>query len=116
MTDLDYTIKLRIYRGEKVFGPGMAELLENIMEHGSLRAAATAMGMAYSKAWKVLRTAESSLAFPLLRAQTGGKGGGGMVLTPQGVAFLSAYRAFEADVHKQAAKTFSAHFEVFIVK
>ena len=111
---LRYKLRIRIFRDEKVFGPGMAELAENITKTGSLRAAAAEMGMAYSKAWKLLRIAESSLGFKLLCAKTGGRGGGGMVLTPDGTAFLEAYRAMERELGEYADKKFAEHFAHFI--
>ena len=56
----------------KFFGEGPCRLLHGVEETGSLRAAAQAMGMAYTKALKLLRTAEQSLGFPLTRRSTGG--------------------------------------------
>ena len=47
--------------GERVFGPGPAELLRRIRECGSLRAASISMGMAYTKALALVRTAEKGL-------------------------------------------------------
>lgn len=75
----------------KVFGPGIAQLLHRVREYHSLRAAAQSMNMAYSKAWTVLRTAEEQLGFKLLHSSTGGKGGGGAVLTPEGEDLLERY-------------------------
>lgn len=52
----------RFYQnGERVFGPGVAELLKRVQEHHSLRAAAFSMEMAYSKAWQIIRTAGGRL-------------------------------------------------------
>ena len=63
-------------------------------ETGSLRAAALSMGMAYSKALKLLTNAEAALGFPLTMRTTGGKDGGGSVLTPQGKEWLKKYEAY----------------------
>ena len=83
---------VRFYAEEhKVFGPGIAQLLHRVREYHSLRAAAQSMNMAYSKAWTVLRTAEEQLGFKLLHSSTGGKGGGGAVLTPEGEDLLERY-------------------------
>lgn len=35
-------------------GPGMARLLEQVVTHGSIRAAAASMGMSYRKAWLLI--------------------------------------------------------------
>ena len=65
-TPLHCGISLRLYRDEKVFGPGVAELLETIRETHSLRSAAMKMDMAYSKAWKVVKAAEKGMMAALL--------------------------------------------------
>lgn len=35
---LSYRVRIQIYKGEKCFGPGIAELLTRVQETGSLRA------------------------------------------------------------------------------
>ena len=49
---LRYTLMLRVYGEERIFGPGIAELLERVEQTHSLRKATADMGMAYSKAWR----------------------------------------------------------------
>ena len=68
------------------------------------------MQMAYSKAWKMLKTAEAQLGFPLLETQTGGKGGGGAALTEKGAEFLARYIAFGEALEKEAQKQFQKYF------
>ncbi len=82
--------------GEKFFGEGPARLLKGIEEHGSLRSAALSMDMAYTKALKLMKNAEAALGFPLTTRMTGGKSGGGSVLTPEGKEWLSRYEAYTA--------------------
>lgn len=86
---------VRLYREDKVFGPGVAELLETVRDTRSLRSAAMKMDMAYSKAWKVIKAAEKGLGFPLLDTMTGGRQGGGATLTERAETLLTQYRAFE---------------------
>ena len=107
---LRYTITLRLYGEEKIFGPGIAELLERVDELHSLRKATIAMGMAYSKAWSIIKAAERSLSFPLLITSTGGRGGGGAELSEPGRRFLQAYRSFEQTVHDYADEVFEDLF------
>ena len=80
--------------GIKFFGEGPCRLLRAVEKTGSLRAAAMEMEMAYSKASKILKQAESTLGFPLTARSTGGKDGGGSVLTPEGKQFLRQYEAY----------------------
>ena len=80
--------------GEKFFGEGPARLLRGVEAHGSLRAAAMSMDMAYTKALKLIRNAENALGFPLIRRSTGGKDGGGSNLTDEGREWLERYEAY----------------------
>ena len=80
--------------GEKFFGEGPARLLRGVEEQGSLRAAAMSMDMAYTKALKLIRNAETALGFALIRRSTGGKDGGGSYLTEKGKEWLERYEAY----------------------
>lgn len=102
-------ITFRDENGEKFFGEGPARLLRNIEEHGSLRAAALSMDMAYTKALKLMKNAEAALGFPLITRTIGGKSGGGSILTPDGKAWLSKYEAYTAacaEANQQMLRTF----------
>lgn len=80
--------------GQRVFGEGPYRLLLAVEELGSLRAAAQSMGMAYTKALRILKRAEQVLGCPLTCRQVGGKDGGGSRLTSQGKEVLEKYAAF----------------------
>ena len=80
--------------GNKFFGEGPWQLLRCVEKTGSLRAAAMEMEMAYSKASKLLKQAEQNLGFPLTTRSTGGRDGGGSVLTSQGRQWLGQYEAY----------------------
>ena len=99
-------VNVRIFGEEKCFGPGVADLLERVDRLHSLRKATIEMDMAYSKAWKIVKIAETNLGFPLLVSVTGGKGGGGAELTEDAKRFLAAYRRFEESVRSYADETF----------
>ena len=49
-----------------VFGRGIANLCLGVREAGSLNAAAKGMGMAYSKAWRIVKDTEAALGIQLL--------------------------------------------------
>ena len=80
--------------GNKFFGEGPLRLLRSVERTGSLRAAAIEMEMAYSKAIRLLKQAEANLGFHLTQRSTGGKDGGGSVLTPEGKRWLRQYEAY----------------------
>lgn len=107
---LHYAFLLRIYREDKVFGPGVSRLLHLVDNLGSLRMAAKEMGMAYSKAWNMIKRSEEGLGFLLLDSQTGGKKGGGANLTSEGRAFLEAFDGFERELNQQAEGLFKKYF------
>ena len=108
---LRYDLRLRLFRGDKCFGPGVAELLHGVEQRGSIRAACREMGMAYSKAWKILKRAEEDLGFALLVREAGGSGGGNAVLTPEGRDFLRRYDAFTHAVQREADRLYAAYFD-----
>lgn len=109
-TPLHYGIALRLYRDDKVFGPGVAELLETVRETRSLRSAAMKMDMAYSKAWKVIKEAEKGFGFALLDTATGGRQGGGATLTGDAETLLTRYRAFEAECKQAVQAAYDRYF------
>ena len=74
--------------GHRVFGPGPVDLLERVGELGSLRAAAMEMGMAYTKATRLVRDAERAFGFSLTERTVGGTGGGGSRLTPEALDLI----------------------------
>src|SRR5690606_14897979 len=84
-------------------GPGKADLLEAILNHGSISAAGRAMGMSYKRAWDLVNTMNTSFAKPLVATAKGGARGGGAEVTPFGQTILSAYRDVENKAHLAVA-------------
>ena len=96
--------------GIKFFGEGPCRLLGFVEKTGSLRAAAMEMEMAYSKASKILKQAESSLGFALTTRSTGGKDGGGSTLTPEGKQWLRQYEAYRDACVKANRELYRQYF------
>lgn len=69
-------------------------LLSKIGSLGSLSAAAKACGMSYKGAWQAVEAMNLAAGEELVRAQKGGTGGGGMVLTAAGESLVNAYLLF----------------------
>lgn len=104
-------LSLRLFCGDdKCFGPGVAELLHRVQKESSLRAAAMSMGMAYSKAWSVIRNSEAALGFKLLVSTTGGKHGGGAILSPEAEKLLAAYEEYRRLLRQYAEEAFTQFF------
>ena len=113
--ELQLKLRIRLFTddNQRCFGPGIATLLERVREHRSLRAAAVSMEMAYSKAWRIIRTAEDVFGCKLLESTVGGQHGGGAVLTPEAERILAAYRDYQADVEQYARGKFDEAFGFF---
>ena len=107
---LKLTVRLYTDDNQRCFGPGIATLLERVREHSSLRAAAASMEMAYSKAWRIIRTAEEVFGCKLLSSTIGGRNGGGAKLTPQAERLLAAYNAYVKEVTEFSQNKFNEHF------
>ncbi len=111
---MTYNLSCRLFTDAKCFGPGVAQLLHAVQELHSLRAAALSMDMAYSKAWTIIKNSEKALGFSLLDSTTGGKGGGGAALTPEGARLLRAYDTFCSRLHDAADELFQEEFTPFL--
>jgi molybdate transport system regulatory protein len=94
----------------KAFGDGPYELLKWVEKTKSLHRAAQRMGMAYSKAWRLLGMLEERLGFPLLERRTGGSSGGGSRVTPTAKEFMDRYGKFQKETRDTLEKIYRKHF------
>ena len=90
-----------------LFGRGIASLCLGVRETGSLNAAAKGMGMAYSKAWRIIKDTEAALDLQLLNRD----GAHGSDLTEAGNKLLDTYLAIEEKLQKEAEELFEAAFK-----
>ena len=105
-------VKLRLARQGIFFGPGTAALLELIEETGSIQEACAAMELSYSKGSRIIKNTEKEFGVKLLERWTGGTGGGGSRLTPEGKRMLGCYRKLEAKVQQSAEELFKECFSL----
>jgi molybdate transport system regulatory protein len=89
-------------------GPGKIRLLEAIRDSGSLSRGARSMGMSYRRAWLLVESLKQSFREPVTVASTGGKDGGGMLVTEFGDALINNYRELERDFATLAARRLQA--------
>jgi molybdate transport system regulatory protein len=88
-------------------GPGKIQLLESIERTGSLRQAASALGMSYRRAWLLLNEINQAFNERAALASIGGVGGGGVVLTPFGNELVARYRAAARRIENVAKTEFA---------
>lgn len=80
---------------EERLGHGKIELMELIIETGSISAAGRAMDMSYRRAWLLVDALNHMFRQPVIESQRGGKQGGGAALTAFGTEVLERYRGME---------------------
>lgn len=97
------TVRFRIdFSNRCSVGVGKIELLEGIARTGSISQAAREMRMSYRRAWLLLEDMNLSFDHPVARASVGGRGGGGVVLTPFGSGLVAGYRRLESGLRPLA--------------
>ncbi|AHJ97297.1 winged helix-turn-helix domain-containing protein [Hymenobacter swuensis] len=111
--DLTFRLTGRLWvesADDRFMGIGRLELLRQIQQHGSISKAAQEMGMSYKRAWDLVSSLNAQGSRPLVLTQTGGKRGGGTVVTPEGEALIAEFEAlqtrFQAFMAAEAARLF----------
>ena len=103
------TLSVRIdLNTEGRIGPGKIRLLENIQRCGSISAAGRAMDMSYKRAWDLVDELNRLCRQTAVERQTGGKHGGGAMLTPFGMSLVARYRRIERDAASAVRKDLQA--------
>jgi molybdate transport system regulatory protein len=96
-------IKIQMFCGDEIaLGPGKADLLDAISCHGSISAAARAMGMSYRRAWLLVDAMNRCWREPLVHTTPGRAANGGARLTDAGRRVLEAYRALQISLESAA--------------
>ncbi len=91
-------------------GLGVVKLCERVQEFGSLNKAAADMGMAYSKAWRIIKNTEEGLGLSLFVRQ----GARGSHLTPEAEALIALYRRIELETSECANRVLRDSLEELI--
>jgi molybdate transport system regulatory protein len=106
MKHLHIQARLTIFEGknstEGTYGKGIATLMRGVSEYGSLNSAAKHIHMAYSKAWRIVKEAETAFGFDLIDRD----GARGSTLTPEGEKLLETYEQLEVEVQELLDKRF----------
>ena len=84
------------------------ELLEAIQKTGSLRQAAKVLGRSYRYAWLLLDDLRRSFSESVIIASIGGRGGGGVTVTPFGLEVVRIYRSVSLAIESAARQEFES--------
>lgn len=96
-------IKIQIHCGNEIaMGPGKADLLEAIINEGSISGAGRALGMSYRRTWLLVDAMNRCWESPLVGTAAGGSHGGGAQVTEFGKSVLEHYRALQDAAAKGA--------------
>lgn len=94
-----FKIKIQIHCGDEIaMGPGKADLLEAIRQHGSISAAGRAMNMSYRRAWLLVDAMNRCWNAPLVQTAPGRSATSGARLTDTGERVLDHYRTLQEGV------------------
>jgi molybdate transport system regulatory protein len=96
--------------GEALFGPGRLEILRAIETHGSLLAAAGALGMSYRGLWAKVRHAERRLGFALVDARAGRGPASGAVLTAEARELMERFARLQLEAARACEAAFTRLF------
>ncbi len=84
----------------RFLGGDRIALLEKIDELGSISSAAKAAGISYKTAWHLVNMMNNLSEKALVERMTGGKGGGGTVLTREGKKIIEQFRVVQEEHRK----------------
>jgi len=82
------------------FGKGMVSLLEGVEKYGSINKATLKMGMAYSKAWRLIKSTEEELGVELISRD----GARGSAITQEAKKLIRCYKEMNAAAKAVADK------------
>lgn len=90
-------LKIQLLCGDEIaMGPGKADLLDAIHEHGSISAAGRALGISYRRTWLLVDAMNRCWNDRLVETVAGGGKKRGANVTDTGRKILRAYREIQA--------------------
>src|SRR5579864_1727370 len=85
-------------------------LLLAVAQHGSLVAAARALGVPHRTAWQRIQEMESCLGVRLLETASGGVGGGRSQLSPAALEMIERYQSLRSGLDNLVHERFATMF------
>jgi|ERR1035437_3420771 molybdate transport system regulatory protein len=100
MIDVDCHISIK-KNGVCFLDPTKIDLLTQIKQSGSLRAAAKKCSISYQHAWTIINDLNNAAPEPLVIKQRGGSNGGGAELSHYGQKIILEYYLIKDQLQKQ---------------
>lgn len=103
MNKISFTLESDLHLtalSEEFLSPKRVQLLENITIYGSMAKAAKALGISYKTAWAWIEKMNMLSSKPLVQRISGGKGGGGTIVTAFAKELVCRFKELEALHHK----------------
>jgi len=106
MSNTAFSLESDLYlskHSEEFLSPKRVQLLENITIYGSITKAAKASGITYKTAWAWIDKMNTLATKPLVQRISGGKGGGGTIVTAFAKSLMQRFIELEALHQKHLA-------------
>ena len=101
---MECRVKVIITNGDEFcLGPGIVRLLKEIGRTGQVSVASRNLGISYSKAWKMIRSAESGFGEKMVVRSSGGSSGGSASLSDRCLEYIAAYDAAAGEIEEHAS-------------
>jgi molybdate transport system regulatory protein len=108
MTRVPYKVgaNVIVYHDNEVFiGPEQFTLLRQIVNDGSMNAAARHLGYSFQKTWQMVKKMNDLSPEPLIIMRRGGSNGGGCYVSDYGMNLFRMYAERELEVIKALAQS-----------
>ena len=103
-------VTVRVKKNKVFFGPGVYMLLKQLENSPSMKSAAEACKISYSKSWRILNNAKRELGYDLIKRSQGGKNGGACVLSDEGKRWIEQYEQVVKSIEEYSKQLFSEVF------
>jgi|WetSurMetagenome_2_1015567.scaffolds.fasta_scaffold100034_3 molybdate transport system regulatory protein len=95
-----------VYHENKIFiGPEQFALIRQILDDGSMNAAASHLGFSFQKTWQMVTKMNALSDQPIIIVKRGGNNGGGCFVSEYGKKILNMYARRELEVIKALAQS-----------
>jgi molybdate transport system regulatory protein len=103
-----------VHNDEVVINYDMIQMLDMILNTGSIMSAGKQMNMSYRSAWGLVDFMNRCFSKPLVKTVIGGNKGGGATLTPMGMQVLDNYNKMNQVINNAAKLNLSLFSDLIL--